>query len=421
MWGWNRLSFSQLKEEIRGKKPRKNFFFRLDRYGGRQSGVIANPSISDALTPFLICELNEDVPEELLPNGYNMTDAITHDIYSRLNKGEFTCQYDGEHPERHHQGPIPSTLLKRISIGNVIDVFSPRGRKRMLQNFLSATELVEPTYEELVVIWRPLRKKTKADLNLSLPKAVYDAAEIFDLEHKLPDKEKRKCNPSPLPMEVRAFTSVPMANLPAVFPKTRLVFRPADAFLFDLISVFTLLLVLGSQRFDSPRLDLLALISVSLWIIRTVLRYSNKLARYDLLVKKFLTSKIAHRDGGAIKYIANEAASQRATRAALLHAWLLSTKPNRWVTRRELLEEGYIGVNEMLDNDQYVDIDIDAGLKDLEELRIVTFAGSDGDEQLLQEVADEESTVHILKAAWTDVYEGRLTRVAARRHQRLRP
>lgn len=73
-----------------------------------------------------------------------------------------------------------------------------------------------------------------------------------------------------------------MANIFAVMPKTRLVFRPADALRIDFISGASFLAVLAQLRFDNPRLDLLALISVSFWILRTFFRYSNILARYDL-------------------------------------------------------------------------------------------------------------------------------------------
>ena len=133
---------------------------------------------------------------------------------------------------------------------------------------------------------------------------------MFDIE--MLEQPPERSNEAPLGnLEIRNFESVPMSNLFAVMPKTKLIFRPADAFLFDMISFVTLALVISSIRLDSPRLDVLALVSVTLWTFRTVIRYSNKLARYDLLVKKFLTSKISHRNAGALKYLAGEAGSQR--------------------------------------------------------------------------------------------------------------
>jgi hypothetical protein len=276
----------------------------------------------------------------------------------------------------------------------------------------------------VIVIWRPLPKKPRRPRKIVPPKFIYEFAEMFDWEENLPEKPEPPPEPSPPPLQIRAFDSVPMANLPAVLPKTRLVFRPADALLFDLITVFTLTLVLGSQRFDSPRLDALALVSVSFWVIRTIVRYSNKLARYDLLVKKFLTSKIAHRQSGALKYIATEAGSQRALRATLIHSWLVR-RVARWkseavgddagLTRDRIVEEGFLGVNELLVTDRFVNVDMEAGLNDLEDLNLVQFHG-----QELVRIENEPETVHkVLTTTWVDVFNGDLSlkRLMGRRNR----
>ena len=208
----------------------------------------------------------------------------------------------------------------------------------------------------------------------------------------------------------------PMANLPAVMPKTKLVFRPADAFLFDLISFATFLLVVSSVRLDSPGLDLLALISVALWTFRTVIRYSNKLARYDLLVKKFLTSKITHRNSGALKYLTSEAGSQRAVRSALVHSWLshkfnLASSPFAGenekappLLRSSLKKTGVKGVNKILKTDKQIDIDVDKAMLDLEDLRLVTFS-RDGEELL--HVQNSITSTDVVRRAWMDLLDGK--------------
>lgn len=257
-----------------------------------------------------------------------------------------------------------------------------------------------------MVVWRPLPPKPELEPVLRPPKFVYDFADMFDIDGlpALPKREEEeKTRP---PIEIRAFAGVPMANLPAVLPKTKLVFRPADAFVFDLASIFSFLLVIGSQRFDNPRLDVLALISVILWTVRTFFRYSNKLARYDLLVKNFLTSKITHRNAGALKYIATEAGSYRATRAALVYTWLAKRKVTSSASnlRHRLVQDGLRGVNELIAEDKQVRVDIDAALRDLEDLKLIRFS-EDG--QRLDKVAREtNSLVVALSEYWTSVFEG---------------
>lgn len=252
------------------------------------------------------------------------------------------------------------------------------------------------------------------------PKFIYDFADMFDIEG-LPDlpkpKQERVVRP---PIEIRAFAGVPMANINAALPKTRLIFRPADAFVFDLASIVSFLLVIGSQRFDNPRLDLLALVSVSLWIIRTFFRYSNKLARYDLLVKTFLTSKITHRNSGALKYVATEAGSYRATRAALVYTWLTSsTRQNSSGSsneRSQLVRDGLFGVNGLIGEDKQVRVDIDAALQDLDGLGLVRF--SEDGQKLDFVVADAASIVAILSDFWASIFGGRRSLIGSVRNEK---
>jgi hypothetical protein len=43
-------------------------------------------------------------------------------------------------------------LLERVSINNLVDFFSKSGRRKMIRAILEKSELVEPTYEEVMVI-----------------------------------------------------------------------------------------------------------------------------------------------------------------------------------------------------------------------------------------------------------------------------
>ena len=198
-----------------------------------------------------------------------------------------------------------------------------------------------------------------------------------------------------------------MANLPAVLPRTKLVFRPADAFVFDTVSLLSLAAVLASQRFDNPKFDLIAIVSVSLWVIRTAFRYSNKLARYDLLVNKFLKERISHRGANALKYLSSEAATQKATRAALLYSTLqewFQSKPDR----REILERGSKEVNKALRADRLINIDAETTLEDLETLGAICFIedkNNDGPSgrSIVEDVLNEEDFSEKLKMRWNDI------------------
>ena len=192
-----------------------------------------------------------------------------------------------------------------------------------------------------------------------------------------------------------------MANLLAVLPETKLILRPADALIFDAVNVFSLIAVLASQKFDNPKLDLIALVSVSLWFLRSFFRYSNKIARYDLVVNKFLTQKLSNRNEGALKYIVGEAAIQRARRNSLLHEWLLTeARDGIYPSRDEISEVGSIFLNEMMGLEDPIYIDMEQAVEDLVDLNLVVF-NNDGD---LIHVLDEDESDAPLKFIWNNLF-----------------
>ena len=381
----------------------ENTTLKLSRYGGSRIKFVGSPNPTDALNPFIICEENGN---QCFMDENTCVDhraaMVDRDMYESLNSKDLRCLYDASHPESRQSS---FQLLERVSISSLVDVFSREGRRNLIRTIFSKSELVEPTYEEVVVVWRPLPDEPQEQPRLTLPQFAYDVADMFDIEG-LPKKPNKNPKPPRMPLEIRTFEGVPMANLPAVLPKTKLVFRPADAFVFDLVSIFSFLAVAGSLRFDNPKLDLIAFVSVSLWLMRTVFRYSNKLARYDLLVKKFLTSKISHRNAGALKYLASQAGSQRATRAALVHKWLCSLSTvDEPLSRSRLISFANDGVNALLDDLKETPVDIDAALNDLEDIGLVERTDNDG--QYLLVLRDDKSIVRKLDKVWRSILEGK--------------
>jgi Protein of unknown function (DUF3754) len=425
--------------------------FKLSRYGGSKIRFIGSPNPNDALDPFMICEQMDCASsgmksDETRKSGSCEADsAVTRDVeidmYKCMKSGGLQCPYDQNASKQRNNPASPMQLLRRVTISSLVDLFSNGGRRALFKSLFAISELVEPTYDEVVVVWRPLPVKEDGDLAalvrppiLRPPKFVYDLADMFDIDG-LPErppttedskgKRKSKTVTPRQPLEIRSFSSVPMANVLAVLPKTKLIFRPADAFVFDSISIISFLLVIGSQRFDSPKLDLLAVVSVTLWVIRTVFRYSNKLARYDLLVKTFLTSKISHRNRSALQNLVSEAGTQRAVRAALAHTWLGQLQEAgdlSSMTRDDLVRLGESQVNRLLhDGDGYRDVpvDMDATLNDLTDLGLVSVS-SDGDQ--VQVVRETWSLRRVLRDGWAKVFDETLniSAIASRRRSRLR-
>ena len=139
-------------------------------------------------------------------------------------------------------------VIPRVSISDVVDLFSPGGRRRLVAALFSKSKLVEPTYQELIVIHRPVvPPPSPPPFFKRIPNFIYNLAEIFNIDQKLPARWE-----SPPPeiqqAQMKVFTDVPCSNVLACLPKSKLVLRPADALRLDLISALTGLAVLATLR-----------------------------------------------------------------------------------------------------------------------------------------------------------------------------
>lgn len=114
------------------KKSDEKKSIDLSRYGG---GAKSN-SPDDVIKPFLVCETDDAF--------VNITSLQTS-MNSSSSSSSSSYYY---------------RLLERVSVRDIIDGLSNRGRVlQLLQRLFSETTLVEPTYEEVVVIWRPISNK----------------------------------------------------------------------------------------------------------------------------------------------------------------------------------------------------------------------------------------------------------------------
>ena len=375
--------------------------FKLNRY---EVGTLLDTT-DVSLSSFLLCDLNNEMS------------SIEREIYDAIDAGKI------DSASMYKTSTV--RLLERVSIANTVDFFSKKGRRKLVKNYFKSCTLLEPSYEEVVVIWRPSKKNVTRKQPPTPPKWMYEVAAIFEIEDKLPKIK----NATPMddddkampPLEIKVFNNVPMANILAVLPKNKLIFRPADAFVFDLVSLTTFLVTAGSIKFDSPKLDLLALVSVTLFAVRTVstdairlfmfvlilfhlhlfydthlkfFRYSNKYARYDLLVNKFLTSKLSHRGPGALNYLVQEANSQKALRAMCIRDWLCLRKSKNEVIS---LDEGEAYINDKaFSGKARISVDISSGLDDLILLRLLTSSN---------ELINDEEAPNVLKRVWDNIFE----------------
>jgi hypothetical protein len=270
-----------------------------------------------------------------------------------------------------------SRVITRVAIADVLDGSRPA------TSLCAHAVLSEPTFDELVSIWRPLPPRPRPRigwLSLRVPRFAYVIADHFELTGRMPPRkgpsrrDSRSVDPPPSarPCELRLFNGVPLANFAAVLPGNLLVFRPADALRLDLVTLVSLLALLLGQRLSAASRFVL----LSLWLLRTLFNYRNALVRYDLLVNRFLTSRLSARGVGVMRYLRGEAAAQSALRASLLLSWLL-TRAGSSTSLGALRTDGPRMLHSIVGCEHAVRFDTDATARELQRLGLVTI-GSDG-------------------------------------------
>ena len=119
-------------------------------------------------------------------------------------------------------GGAGGQLVERVSIADEVSIGTTGGKRRLASSLFRKCELVEPTFEQVLLIWR--RRPPAADPPRRL---LRDALSVLvgrrrgEREGAL-GQRRRSSPPSSLPsIEMEIFEEVPMANLGVVLPGSR--------------------------------------------------------------------------------------------------------------------------------------------------------------------------------------------------------
>lgn len=119
-------------------------------------------------------------------------------------------------------GGAGGQLVERVSIADEVSIGTTGGKRRLASSLFRKCELVEPTFEQVLLIWR--RRPPAADPPRRL---LRDALSVLvgrrrgEREGAL-GQRRRTSPPSSLPsIEMEIFEEVPMANLGVVLPGSR--------------------------------------------------------------------------------------------------------------------------------------------------------------------------------------------------------
>ena len=119
-------------------------------------------------------------------------------------------------------GGAGSQLVERVSIADEVSIGTTGGKRRLASSLFRKCELVEPTFEQVLLIWR---RRTPA---AEPPRRLLRGAITVLVGRRRGEREgalgqrRRSSPPSSLPsIEMEIFEEVPMANLGVVLPGSR--------------------------------------------------------------------------------------------------------------------------------------------------------------------------------------------------------
>ncbi|GFH09653.1 uncharacterized protein HaLaN_04834, partial [Haematococcus lacustris] len=113
------------------------------------------------------------------------------------------------------------------------------------------------------------------------------------------------------PVHIRIYRDLPLPTWQLSMPDKRLQFRPLDLLRTDTFALVGLVALLAQARYDSLLLDLVTLLSASVFVLRIALGFKRMDDRYRNQVAEVLRGKTIASDATALEYLATSAALQQ--------------------------------------------------------------------------------------------------------------
>ncbi|XP_057781212.1 uncharacterized protein LOC130999635 [Salvia miltiorrhiza] len=207
------------------------------------------------------------------------------------------------------------SFLPRISLSDIWKPASPRycgnDFRKMLKTAVSILSsqsiLQEPAFQELVLLY----------IGNNGERETPDQAEVPSLQMKI-------------------YETIPIPDLPVIFPHKQLSFRILDAVRLDAATILGLLAYFFSYKFvnilSSPSaifLDVAAATAFGIYMFRVLLGYKQTSDRYQLLVNRTLYEKTVASGFGSIHFLLDASEQQQYKEAILVYATLLKAESDQ--------------------------------------------------------------------------------------------
>ncbi|BDA43110.1 hypothetical protein COCOBI_04-1210 [Coccomyxa sp. Obi] len=296
----------------------------------------------------------------------------------------FNAVWRPKEPER-----LQPVYVERVTIREAL-------RGDLLGNLFGTIQLVEPTFGELMVLYR---RKPERNRIAELKAQILGGSNAPRLRRRAP-------------ITLRMLRDIPVPSWKLVFPDKLLQFRPLDGLRADLLTVAGLAAFIAQAKYDSFILEVITTVSAVTLAVRVILGYNRMAQRYEKLENKVLAESTVAGQDASVQYLAACAALQQWEQSALAYLLLL-TAPGPLSAERLSA-----AVESLLEDNFSVRVRFDAAeaLAELERLQLLDRAGErayDGDDgtdgAAFMAVAPEKA-LQQLRAHWDAFLDGCLRR-----------
>ncbi|XP_024520559.1 uncharacterized protein LOC9655169 isoform X2 [Selaginella moellendorffii] len=300
------------------------------------------------------------------------------------------------------------SYLNRVSMGDILlPALESKLRssvweklKNVFSVFLTKSSLEEPAFKELVVMHE------RAPVHVGVDPS----------DH--------------LRLELNTYNNIPVPDLKVVFPNKKLSFRLLDTVRLDLTTIAGLLAFLVNYRFDdllsSPSafiLDIVATVSLLVFVTRVSLGYKQTWDRYQLLVSKRLNEKTLASGFGVVHFLIDASEEQQVflthtkpsggpnhhrgflqfKQAVLLYGLLLHSR-----LRHEDTNLDHVGsICEQYVNDRFkqqIEMPVKEAVETLSRLGVITVLPKEG--KILIQAVPHEEAIGSLRKRWQNLLTG---------------
>jgi hypothetical protein len=252
-----------------------------------------------------------------------------------------------------------------VYAARVVDRVTLKRQRLSLKFFLQRTELQEPTFRQLVMVYRAAA----------------------------PNGSQRVGGP----IRIKVFRDIPMADLEVVFPEKKLSMKPVDLIklavtgLIGIVMVAFKILVKGAFN---PVLAVVSLVTLVGYGMKIVFGYRQSHVRYQWLVTQSLYDKSLDNDRGVIFYLIDQLERQEVAEAVLAYYFLWQNGP-KLAAEIDAVCERFIAAR----FGHEVDFEIEDALAKLERLGLVA---RDGD---VFRALGVEAALQALRTHWCHIVD----------------